>query len=124
MLDFSRLRPCRCVKKVMDANSVEKVIVLGLSYGGFVAYSMASEFPEFVERVVICCAGVCLEEKDLKDGLFPVADVDLAADILLPQTPEKMRELMKFSFVKPIKVLPSCFLDDFIHVRQLALFFL
>ncbi|GJR70632.1 putative alpha/beta hydrolase fold protein [Tanacetum coccineum] len=52
--------------------SVKKVRVVGLSYGGFVAYSMAVQFKEMVERVVICCAGVCLEMKDLDDGLFPV----------------------------------------------------
>ncbi|PIN11302.1 putative hydrolase/acyltransferase (alpha/beta hydrolase superfamily) [Handroanthus impetiginosus] len=104
----------QCVKRVMEANSVEKMVVVGLSYGGFVAYSMAAQFEECVERVVICCAGVCLEEKDLKEGLFPVADVEDAATVLLPQTAEKMKELVRYTFVKPPKGLPSCLLEDFI----------
>ncbi|KAI3460035.1 hypothetical protein Pfo_016698 [Paulownia fortunei] len=104
----------QCVKRVMEANSVAKMAVVGLSYGGFVAYSMAAQFEECVERVVICCAGVCLEEKDLKERLFPVVDVEEAAAILLPQTAEKMRELMGYTFVKPPRGLPSCLLEDFI----------
>ncbi|XP_035845975.1 uncharacterized protein LOC118492220 [Helianthus annuus] len=68
-----------------------------------------------VERVVICCAGVCLEEKDLEDGLFPVKSLEEAAEILLPQTPEKMKELMRFTFVKPPVKTPNCILVDFIQ---------
>ncbi|KAL3830421.1 hypothetical protein ACJIZ3_019223 [Penstemon smallii] len=104
----------QCVKRVMEANSVEKMVVLGLSYGGFVAYSMAAQFKECVERVVICCSGVCLEEKDLKEGLFPVRSVEEAAAILLPRTAEKLRELLRLTFVKPPKGLFSCLLNDFI----------
>ncbi|GJW66326.1 alpha/beta hydrolase fold-1 [Tanacetum coccineum] len=104
-----------CVYRVMVVNDVKKVRVVGLSYGGFVAYSMAVQFKEMVERVVICCAGVCLEMKDLEDGLFPVKTLEEAAEILLPQTPEKMKELMKFTFVKPpVKLTPNCILVDFI----------
>ncbi|GJX00100.1 mutator type transposase [Tanacetum coccineum] len=99
----------------MVVNDVKKVRVVGLSYGGFVAYSMAVLFKEMVERVVICCAGVCLEMKDLDDGLFPVKTLEEAAEILLPQTPQKMKELMKFTFVNPpVKLTPNCILVDFI----------
>lgn len=105
----------QCVKRVMEANSVTKMSVVGLSYGGFVAYDFAAQFGDCVEKVVICCAGVCLEEKDLKEGLFAVSSVEDAANILLPQTAEQMRELIGYTFVKaPAKVLPSCLLTDFI----------
>ncbi|GAU42759.1 hypothetical protein TSUD_77960 [Trifolium subterraneum] len=73
---------------------VSSVSVVGLSYGGFVAYSMGVKYREFVEKIVICGSGVCLEEKDIKDGLFPVSDLDEAANILVPQTPQKLRELV------------------------------
>lgn len=97
-----------------------KMSVVGLSYGGFVAYNMAAQFKDCVEKVVICCAGVCLEEKDLQEGLFAVNSVEDAANILLPQTAEQMRELMGYTFVKaPAKVLPSCLLTDFIDVSVL-----
>ncbi|CAI0422362.1 unnamed protein product [Linum tenue] len=110
----------RCVAAVMDAQRVSGTMdVMGLSYGGFVAYSMAAQFPERVGRVVLGCAGVCLEEKDMEDGMFQVKSVDEAAEILLPQTPEKCRQLLRLSFYKPPPVTPSCFLADFIEVEYL-----
>ncbi|CAI9109483.1 OLC1v1009308C1 [Oldenlandia corymbosa var. corymbosa] len=106
----------QCVMKTMEAHGVKKMIVVGISYGGFVGYSMALQFPDAVEKLVLGCSGVCLEEKDMEDGMFQVKSVDEAADILLPRTPEKLRELMKLSFYKPQKNIPSCFLADFIDV--------
>ncbi|KAL0384466.1 UNVERIFIED_CONTAM: hypothetical protein Sradi_2840900 [Sesamum radiatum] len=78
----------QCVMRLMEAHGVHKMSLVGISYGGFVGYSMAAQFPEAVEKVVLCCTGVCLEEKDLREGLFEVADLDEAASILMPQTPE------------------------------------
>ncbi|CAL5404085.1 unnamed protein product [Camellia sinensis] len=43
-----------------------------------------------------------------------------AATILLPQTPDKMRELVQLTFYKRPKILPSCVLTDFIRVPGLA----
>ncbi|MED6168962.1 hypothetical protein PIB30_016882 [Stylosanthes scabra] len=107
----------RSVMAMLEAHGVQsRVNIVGLSYGGFVAYSMAAQFPESVDRLVLCCAGVCLEEKDMYEGMFKVRSVEEAASLLLPETPEKIRELVKLTFVKPIKVLPSCFLNDFIDV--------
>lgn len=106
----------QCLMKVMEAHGVSKMSLVGISYGGFVGYSMAAQFPEAMERLVLCCAGVCLEEKDMSDGLFKVSDLDEAASILVPQTPEKLRQLMNFAFVKPVKAVPTWFLTDFIQV--------
>ncbi|KAK6125789.1 hypothetical protein DH2020_015329 [Rehmannia glutinosa] len=105
------------VMRAMEAMGVRgRMRVVGLSYGGFVAYSMAAQFPDAVERVVIGCAGVCLEEKDTEEGLFRVKSVDEAIDLLLAQTPEKLRELMRHSLYKPVRNVPSCFLSDYIDV--------
>lgn len=100
-----------------------RMSLVGISYGGFVGYSMAAQFPEAVERVVLCCAGVCLEEKDMEDGLFKVPDLDEAASILLPQKPEKLRQLISLSFVKQARFMPSWFLSDFINVRLFTFLF-
>ncbi|KAI9095634.1 hypothetical protein K1719_026194 [Acacia pycnantha] len=106
----------QCVKKLMEAHGVFRMNVVGISYGGFVGYRMAAQFPEAVDKLVLCCAGVCLEEEDMKNGLFKVADLDDATSILVPQTPEKLRELLRFSFVRPARGVPSWFLTDFIEV--------
>lgn len=106
----------RCLMKLMEEHGVRKMSLIGISYGGFVGYSMAVQFPAAVDRMVLCCTGVCLQEEDMKSGLFVVADVEEAANILLPQTPEKLRELMRLSYVKPTRGVPSCILSDFIHI--------
>ncbi|KAK7318626.1 hypothetical protein RJT34_03329 [Clitoria ternatea] len=106
----------QCVAGLLEAHGVRRTSVVGISYGGFVAYSMAAQFPERVEKVVLCCAGVCLEEKDMDEGMFKVKSVDEAVELLLPQTPHKMRELLQLTFAKPIKVMPTCFLTDYIDV--------
>lgn len=106
----------QCVMRIMEVYGVKKMVVVGLSYGGFVGFSMAAQYPEAVEKVVLGCSGVCLEEKDMENGMFQVKSVEEAVSVLLPQTPEKLRQLVKLSFYKPIKNLPSCFLNDFIDV--------
>ncbi|XP_060184344.1 uncharacterized protein LOC132614024 [Lycium barbarum] len=107
---------CQCVMRTMEGYGVRKMIVVGLSYGGFVGYTMATQFPEAVEKVVLGCSGVCLEEKDMENGMFQVKSVDEAVSNLLPHSPEKLRQLIKLSFYKPAKNVPSCFLNDFIDV--------
>ncbi|XP_021752957.1 monoacylglycerol lipase ABHD6-like [Chenopodium quinoa] len=106
----------RCLMKLMHIHGVQKASFVGISYGGFVGYSMASQFPEAVEKAVLCCTGVCIEEKDLKEGLFKVQDLDEAGKILMPQSTDKLRDLMRLSFVKPPKGVPDWLLTDFINV--------
>jgi hypothetical protein len=89
----------QCVAALMEAHGVRRMNVVGVSYGGFVGYSLAALFPERVEKVALCCAEVCLEDKDMEDGLFVVKNIDEAAMILIPQTPEKMKQLVKLTFV-------------------------
>ena len=102
---------------------MQKFSMVGLSYGGFVGYSMAAQFMEAVERVVICCAGVCMEEKDLIEGVFAVSDLEEAGRILVPRSPGKLRELVGYAFFRPppVGLIPSCFLADFIDVSALIL---
>lgn len=114
--DRSESFQARCVMGLLDAHGVAKTHVVGMSYGGFVGYSMAAQFREKVGRVVLICAGVCMEEKDMDDGLFKVMNINEAAEILFPQRPEKVRQLLKLTFYKPPKSIPSCFFRDFIGV--------
>ncbi|KAI3745550.1 hypothetical protein L6452_07950 [Arctium lappa] len=109
-----------CLMAAMEAvGVVGKMQVMGLSYGGFVGYSMAAQFPEKVEKLIIACSGVCLEESDMDNkGLVRVNSIQDATSILLAQTPDKLRELMRMAFYKPPQNVPSCFLSDFIHVMN------
>ncbi|CAL9776928.1 unnamed protein product [Musa acuminata subsp. burmannicoides] len=114
--DRSESYQAQCIMAVMEAAGVRRFGLVGVSYGGFVAYRMAAMYPTAVERVVLCCAGVCLEERDLAAGLFVVSDLPEATEILLPQRPEKLRQLVRLSFVRPPPLMPSVFLRDYIQV--------
>ncbi|KAG0480361.1 hypothetical protein HPP92_011219 [Vanilla planifolia] len=106
-----------CLMAAMKAMGVHRLrAVVGVSYGGFVGYRIAAMFPMAVESVVLICAGVCLEEKDLRDGMFVVDDPVEAASLLVPQSPESLRKLIRLTHVRPPPALPSCFLSDYIHV--------
>jgi pimeloyl-ACP methyl ester carboxylesterase len=114
--DRSDTFQARTVKAAMDGMGVRRFAVVGVSYGGFVAYRLAAMYPEAVERVVLVSSGVCLEEGDLAAGLFPVADVGEAAELLVPRRPAEVRRLVKLTFVRPPPIMPSCFLKDYINV--------
>ncbi|ESW20402.1 hypothetical protein PHAVU_006G206100 [Phaseolus vulgaris] len=114
--DRSESFQAQCLVKMLEAHGVQRMSLVGISYGGFVGYSLGAQFPEVVEKLVLCCAGVCLEEVDMQNGLFRVSSLDEASSILLPQTPDKLRELMKLSFVRPARGVPTWFLQDFIQV--------
>ncbi|KAG7590552.1 Alpha/beta hydrolase fold-1 [Arabidopsis suecica] len=103
--------------RALEAQSVKKFSLVGLSYGGFVGYRMAAMYADAVERVVICCAAVCVEEKDMKAGVFKVSDLDEASKILVPESVKKLRELMGYIFYKPAlaRLVPTCLLHDFIE---------
>ncbi|KAF5763252.1 putative triacylglycerol lipase [Helianthus annuus] len=108
-----------CVMAALeDVGVVGKIHVMGLSYGGFVGYCMAVQYPEKVDKVVIAASGVCFDESDMETGLLSVKNIEDAISILLAQTPEKLRELMQMAFFKPPQNVPSCFLSDFIDVMN------
>ncbi|KAL5546076.1 hypothetical protein UlMin_005763 [Ulmus minor] len=85
-------------------------------YPSFMGYSLVAQFKEAIERVVICCTRVCMEKKDLREGLFQVSNLEEAARILVPQMSERLKELMGYTFFNPLplRVLLSCLLNDFI----------
>lgn len=98
--------------------------IIGVSYGGFVGYRIAAMYPDAVDRLVLICAGVCIEESDLGAGLFVVSDLSEAASLLVARTPEKLMQLMRLTHHKPPRGIPSCFLADYIDVSVAVRLFL
>ncbi|KAL6883683.1 hypothetical protein ACP4OV_011097 [Aristida adscensionis] len=116
--DRSPAYQAACVAAALAAlpAAPQRYSVVGVSYGGFVAYHLAHAFPAAVDRLVLIAAGVCLEEADLAAGLFAVEDVSEAASLLLPQRPEDLRRLVGLTFCRPPRFMPSCFIRDYIRV--------
>ncbi|KAJ6967400.1 hypothetical protein NC652_004833 [Populus alba x Populus x berolinensis] len=40
----------QCVMRLMEAHGVQRMNLVGISYGGFVGYSMAAQFQEKIEK--------------------------------------------------------------------------
>lgn len=104
----------QCVMKLVEKLGVSKFHVVGVSYGGFVAYHLAHLYPDAVQKVLLVASGISFEEKDMTERLFDAPDLETAISVLLPQTAANLRKLLKLSFVKPPRMVPSCLLQDFI----------
>ncbi|WOK93222.1 hypothetical protein Cni_G01917 [Canna indica] len=104
-----------CVAKAMRQLGVTRYSVVGISYGGFVAFRMAAaEAENAVERVVLLTAGICATTKQMKE-LVTREERDVR-DSLLPQKAEDLMELMRRSMYRPPRWIPAFVLDDFIQV--------
>ena len=62
-----------------------------------------------------------MEEKDLRNGVFRVSNLEEAVRILVSQTLEKLKELMDYTLFRPppFGFMPSCLLTNFIDVSKL-----
>ncbi|KAK9904497.1 hypothetical protein M0R45_000720 [Rubus argutus] len=87
----------QCVMGLMEAHGVRgRMLVAGISYGGFVAYSMARSWGED-EKLVLCCAGVCAEEKDMEKGMFqcPSCFLNDFIEVMCTEHVQERRELIQ-----------------------------
>ncbi|VVB05514.1 unnamed protein product [Arabis nemorensis] len=100
MIPVMQVTEMRLVKAESQGTTTERFRVI-LSDGIYLHQGML--------RSDLNKAEVCLEEKDMEDGLFKVPNLEEVTGILIPHTPEKLKELIRFSFVKPIKGVPSFF---------------
>ncbi|KAK8930764.1 hypothetical protein KSP39_PZI016854 [Platanthera zijinensis] len=103
-----------CVAEAMRRVGVERYSVVGMSYGGYVAFRMAAAAAAGeVERVVIMAAGIAApaEERGMKaagDGM------DLV-DLLLPEKADDLRKLFRRCMHRP-PWMPDFLLRDFIEI--------
>lgn len=102
-----------CVGRMLERIGVDRYSVVGTSYGGFVAYHLASTWPERVERVVIASSGVNLRRKD-NEELLKRAKLEKIEGLMLPANAGQLRTLMSLSvFRRPY--VPDFFLNDFLE---------
>ncbi|KAK1369374.1 2-hydroxy-6-oxononadienedioate/2-hydroxy-6- oxononatrienedioate hydrolase 1 [Heracleum sosnowskyi] len=109
----SEIFQAECMGKMMDKLGVESYSVVGTSYGGFVAYHMATMMPEKVDKVVIASSGVNMRLRDNQD-LVKRANMDRIEDVMLPKTAVQLRSLMVLAVFRRVR-LPDFFLNDFIE---------
>lgn len=104
----------RCAADAMRLLGVQRYHVVGISYGGFVAYRMAAvEARECVDRVVVMTSGVAATAQEI--SALAAREEMAVEDALLPDTAEGLRRLVCRSMHRPPRV-PDFVLHDFIQL--------
>ena len=85
---------------LLDTLDIEEVNVVGLSYGGMVAATFASEYESRVNSLVLVDALSRYYEREHVDSLIRANDVEYIGDLLLPDNVENLRKLYQFTFRK------------------------
>ncbi|KAK9281908.1 hypothetical protein L1049_004816 [Liquidambar formosana] len=113
--DRSDVFQARSVGEGLKRLGVGIFSVVGISYGGWVAYRMAEMYREEVEKVVIVSCGICYEEHQKIEHLRKLGRNPM--DVLLPQTPDELRFLINLGFYNcdPLKWVPDFFLGVLIN---------
>ncbi|KAF5181150.1 alpha/beta-Hydrolases superfamily protein [Thalictrum thalictroides] len=101
------------IGKLLEKLQVNNFSVLGTSYGGFVAYHMASLFKDRVEKVIIASSALNKKASD-HQVLLEKANVEKAEDVMLPKNPNQLRNLMRLTAFHQPPYLPDFLLNDFI----------
>ncbi|XP_043720435.1 pimeloyl-[acyl-carrier protein] methyl ester esterase-like [Telopea speciosissima] len=112
--DRSEIFQAISLGKLFEKLGVKRFCVIGTSYGGMVAYHMASMWPERVEKVVIASSGVNMVKKDQQE-ILERARVETIEDLMLPKTAAQLRNLIRLAVFKPPPMLPDFFLNDLLH---------
>ncbi|KAF5751151.1 hypothetical protein HS088_TW02G00161 [Tripterygium wilfordii] len=103
-----------CMIEGLKKLGLDRFAVYGISYGGFVAYRMAEEYPEMVEKVVLVSTGIGCSDEQRAEELNKFGRNVL--DVLVPDNIEDARLLVRYSTFKfdPLKWAPNFFIQGFI----------
>ncbi|XP_042423595.1 uncharacterized protein LOC122011268 [Zingiber officinale] len=88
-----------CVAEAMRLLGVARYYVMGISYGGFVAFRLAEMEAESVEHVAILTAGICMSPEQLR--VMSAKEKRDVCELLLPQKADDLRALVSRSMYPP-----------------------
>ncbi len=101
------------VLELADYLRLDRFDVLGISYGGFVAFELAARFGKRIGKVVISNSPGPFLGHDDHDAMLERLGVEEIADLLVPSHHGKIRDLMSVAFHKPPPVPEMAARDAF-----------
>ncbi|BBN12659.1 hypothetical protein MPTK1_5g21870 [Marchantia polymorpha subsp. ruderalis] len=104
-----------CMHDLLIKLNVKEAHVVGIDYGGLVAFWMAHKYPEMVRKLVLCSSGIC-QTPHTYDSLLRSLEMNRVDEILLPTTCDGLKLTYSLLYSKPVH------LPDFI-LQQLLDFF-
>ncbi|KAK1414451.1 hypothetical protein QVD17_30195 [Tagetes erecta] len=102
------------VAKGLEILKVEKVTLVGLSYGGMVGFKMAKMYPELVKSMVVSGTVVELNESISRDS-YKELGLTRWSDLLMPETIDGLKRMLSIGFHKA-PWLPEFIYRDFLEV--------
>lgn len=92
------------LEALLRTRRIERVSVVGISYGGFLALELARRLPQQVSRaVIINSPGPVYHDQDLH-SLLRRAGVQSATQLFVPQSASDMRRLIGMTRSQPVEV--------------------
>jgi len=112
----SEIFQAECLKSMLDSLGVESVIVVGHSYGGFVAFWMAHKYPNLVRRLVIVSSAICMTPST-NDPLLKEFGTSDVKDFLLPNNARDLKVAFSITFYK-LPWLPAFIYEDLLQAGE------
>ncbi len=100
-----------CILKLLDFLQLDSFDIVGLSYGGLLAVSIADKCPDKVGSIVVCDSPVRFFSEEDVAKVLKSFQVDSLQNLLLPPKKEGLKDLLRISFSKP-PVLPFFVLKE------------
>lgn len=99
------------VLDMLDALGIERCDLVGVSYGGIVAWLLASRYPDRIRRLVLVGSpGPAVGRSDY-EAMLTRFGVRHVAELMLPRDPEGVRRLIEIAWYRP-PVIPAFALRD------------
>jgi pimeloyl-ACP methyl ester carboxylesterase len=98
------------MRQLLAHLNIEKFSVMGLSYGGMLAFMLAQSEPERVEKLIIVDSPLLADMHQYQDALHQLG-ANSFEDLLLPNEPELIQTLLGLAFYDPPTV-PAFILRD------------
>lgn len=112
--DRSEIFQAECVLKLMDSFGIQKFDIAGISYGGFVAYRIATLQAARVRKLILVDSGIMVRPNEHKK-MLKRWKVENVKKLLLPETSEGVWKLNEVSYYKPWPI-PHFILRDALEV--------
>ncbi|MCO5610740.1 hypothetical protein L7F22_064981 [Adiantum nelumboides] len=107
----SELFQAECMLAMMHQLGIRRAAVAGHSYGGFVAFSMAHRFPDFVTCLIVINSGIMMNPSTNHDSLHELRATK-SEDILAPSSVSDTKKGFKIVYDKLPSWLPTCLFKE------------
>ncbi|MDX1651960.1 MAG: alpha/beta hydrolase [Brumimicrobium sp.] len=91
----------KALSLLIDSLNLEKVHLVGISYGGFVSLGLAQRHPEkFNSLTIVDSPGTTVSDQDMEEFCRSVG-AESIKDAFIPENKEEVKRLLNFSFYNP-----------------------